>query len=153
MQKWKELIETKTPESLNFLDVTGFCTTTKLKQRRWSYDSYGMTDIKRKRTEINRVHPMTSCQRFLLIQSAPIETEPLKADFKGDRIWHGETDIAEYSCNNDSSNRCSSIVDKDLDGQAKLNTFLHTDQTFQDPPLPMDKVTILFKVNEWMNKM
>ena len=50
MQKWKELIETKTPESLNFLDVTGFCTTTKLKQRRWSYDSYGMTDIKRKRT-------------------------------------------------------------------------------------------------------
>ena len=96
---------------------------------------------------------MTSCQRFLLIQSAPIETEPLEADFKGDRIWHGETDIAEYSCNNDSRNSCKYIVDKDLDGQAKLDTILHTDESFQDPPLPMDKVTILFKVNEWMKKM
>ena len=39
---------------------------------------------------------------FLLLETAPQWTEQeLPADWKGDSVWHGETDIADYVCSND----------------------------------------------------
>ena len=85
-------------------------------------------------------------ERFLLMETAPIWIET----FVGDKIWHGEPDIAEYFCNNPDDRGpnydCSRMVDTMSNGEANLGTHFSSYGHFQDPPLPMDQVTVTFKV-------
>ena len=72
----------------------------------------------------------------------------LPSDWTGDSVWHGETEIADYSCVNTKStaDACSNIVDEISHGQANLETLWYTTDVPQDPVLPFDKITINFKV-------
>ena len=73
----------------------------------------------------------------------------LPLDWKGDSVWHGETEIADYSCVNTKYNDkhlCFNIVDEISHGQANLETRWHTQDVPQDPVLPFDKITININV-------
>ena len=112
------MLETESPESLNISNVTRFCTTTK----------------------------------YILFETAPmwVPDKSLPSDWKGDSVWHGETEIADYSCVNTKSTAdnhlCSNIVDEISHGKANLETRWYTQDVPQDPVLPLDKITINFKV-------
>jgi len=51
---------------------------------------------------LSNVTKFCTTSKFLLLETAPQWTEPeLPSDWKGDSVWHGEPDIADYVCNND----------------------------------------------------
>ena len=51
---------------------------------------------------LSNVTKFCTTSKFLLLETAPQWIEPvLPSDWKGDSVWHGETTIADYVCNND----------------------------------------------------
>ena len=51
---------------------------------------------------LSNVTKFCTTSQFLLLETAPQWSEPeLASDWKGDSVWHGEADIADYVCNND----------------------------------------------------
>ena len=85
-----------------------------------------------------------STTKYILFETAPMwvpSDKNLPLDWKGDSVWHGETEIADYSCVNTKYNDkhlCSNIVDEISHGQANLETRWHTQDVPQDPVLPFD---------------
>ena len=69
------------------------------------------------------------------------------------KVWHGETDIAEYSCSNSwSQDSCSNLFDDTSNGEPNIASVWHTfnDKKYAyggDAELKPDEITITFKVN------
>ena len=72
---------------------------------------------------------------------------------KEEKIWHGETDIAEYSCSSSwYHHTCSNLFDDTSNGEPNTGSVWHT---FNDKKyayggyaeMKPDEITITFKVN------
>ena len=72
---------------------------------------------------------------------------------KEEKTWHGETDIAEYSCSSSRNpNTCSNLFDDTFNGEPNIASVWHSlnHKRFAyggDAELKPDEITITFKVN------